>query len=127
MFWRHSWSQRYLLFYQLLLLYLVHVKMQVSLFGNYCRAIVIPRWPWAECVGVIVLQEAGEEPPEAVTAAAEDIEAAVTAAVAAVPKPPAAEVTDGDVLSALMEQGVVTKDAIVQALALHALEAELGG
>ena len=68
------------------------------------------------------MQEAGEEPPSAAESAAEDIEAAVAAAVAAVPKPDAAEVTDGDVLSALMEQGVVTKDAIVQGLALHALQ-----
>lgn len=41
--------------------------------------------------------------------------------MAAVQKPAAGEVTDGDVLSALLEQGVVTKDAIVHGLAVHML------
>ena len=41
--------------------------------------------------------------------------------MAAVEKPTASEVTDGDVLSALMEHGVVTKEAIVHGLAVHML------
>lgn len=66
------------------------------------------------------MQADGEEPPpyeEPQT----DIESQVEAAVAAVQKATASEVTDGDVLSALMEHGVVTKDAIVHGLAVHML------
>lgn len=50
-----------------------------------------------------------------------DVEAEVATAMDAVPKPKPAEATDGDILSALLDKGVVTKDAIVHALALHHL------
>jgi hypothetical protein len=52
------------------------------------------------------------------------VEAEVAAAAAAVAKPEPSEVTDADVLSALMEQGVVSKDAIVQGLAAQVLKEE---
>jgi hypothetical protein len=42
--------------------------------------------------------------------------------MAAVQKPPAAEVTDGDVVSALIDKGVLSKESIVQGLALHMLK-----
>ena len=66
------------------------------------------------------LQANGEEPPE--TAEPQiDIEAEVEAAMAAVKPATASEVTDADVLSALLEQEVVSKQAIVEGLALHML------
>ena len=42
----------------------------------------------------------------------------------AVAKPEQREVTDGDVLSALMEKGVITKEALITALAAAALSDE---
>lgn len=66
------------------------------------------------------LQANGEEPPPFEEPQL-DIEGQVEAAMAAVQKPAPSEVTDGDVLSALMEQGVVTKETIVHGLAVHML------
>lgn len=63
-------------------------------------------------------QANGEEPPEYVEPAI-DIEAEVEAAMGAVAQPPTGDVTDADVLSALLEQEAVSKAAIVQGLALH--------
>jgi radial spoke head protein 3 len=65
---------------------------------------------------------AAEPPPEpTLDEPAVDVEAEVAAAVAAIAKPEPKPVTDGDVLSALMDRGAVTRDALVQALAIHAL------
>lgn len=72
------------------------------------------------------MQAAGEEVPEA-AAAQIDIEAEVEAAVAAVKPPESIEVTDADVLSALIEQEAVSKAAIVQALAMHLAAAAAAG
>jgi hypothetical protein len=69
-----------------------------------------------------VMQEAGQEPPPEPAPAA-DVEAAVAAATAAVQRPAAGEVTDGDVMSALLERGSVTQEQLVQALALHSMAA----
>lgn len=44
------------------------------------------------------------------------------AAVSAVVRPTVTDVTDGDVLSALLERGSVSREALVQALALFSLE-----
>lgn len=66
------------------------------------------------------LQANGEEPPEA-SEPQIDIEAEVEAAMAAVKQGTASEVTDADVLSALLEQEVVSKQAIVEGLALYIL------
>jgi hypothetical protein len=66
------------------------------------------------------LQEAGEEPPPEPEPVV-DVEVAVAAATAAVAKPAAGEVTDGDVLSALLERGSLTREQLVQALALDSL------
>lgn len=63
-------------------------------------------------------QANGEEPPQPVEPQI-DVEAEVEAAMAAVKQPTASDVTDADVLSALLEQELVTRSAIVQALALH--------
>jgi hypothetical protein len=69
----------------------------------------------------MLLQEAGEDaPPEPEPAA--DVEAAVTAAVAALVRPTVTDVTDGDVLSALLERGSVSRESLVQALALFSLQ-----
>lgn len=46
---------------------------------------------------------------------------AAAAAAAAVEAQPPREVSDGDVLSALIDKGLVTKDAIVQALAIDSI------
>lgn len=62
----------------------------------------------------------GEEPPEHVEPQI-DIEAEVEAAMAAVKHKTAADITDADVLSALLEQELVSKQAIVEGLALHML------
>ncbi len=67
------------------------------------------------------ISQANGEEPSAAPEPEVDVEAAVAEAVAAVPKPEPSEVTDGDVLSALMDKGEVVKDDIVQALALDAL------
>lgn len=64
------------------------------------------------------VQAIGEEPPQS-SEPSIDIEAEVEAAMAAVKQAPAADVIDADVLSALLEQEVVGKHAIVEALALH--------
>lgn len=48
----------------------------------------------------------------------------MAAAKDAVVKPQPREITDGDVLSALIEKGVVTKEALVQAFAVAALGEE---
>jgi hypothetical protein len=45
----------------------------------------------------------------------------VTKAIEAVVKPEPKEVTDGDVLSAMMDKGIVTKEGIVQSLAVNSL------
>jgi len=66
------------------------------------------------------LQANGEEPPEHVEPQI-DIEAEVEAAMAAVKHKTAADITDADVLSALLEQELVSKQAIVEGLALHML------
>lgn len=50
-----------------------------------------------------------------------DVEAEVAAAMEGVAKPQPREVTDGDVLSALMEKGAVTKEALIRALAVASL------
>ena len=68
------------------------------------------------------LQANGEEPPES-SEPQIDIEAEVEAAMAAVKQAAVSEVTDADVLSALLEQEVVSKASIIQGLALHMLEA----
>lgn len=50
-----------------------------------------------------------------------DVEAEVAKAVEAVERPTPKEISDGDLLSAMIDKAVVTKDAIIQALAIHAL------
>ncbi|KAL6760816.1 flagellar radial spoke protein 3 [Haematococcus lacustris] len=50
-----------------------------------------------------------------------DIEAEVAKAVEAVTKQEPKAVTDADVLSGLLERGLLTKDGLVEALALHSL------
>lgn len=67
------------------------------------------------------VQANGEEVPEAAEEPQVEIEAEVEAAMAAVKQATASEVTDADVLSALLEQEVVSKSAIVEGLALHML------
>lgn len=66
-------------------------------------------------------EEGGGAPEPALDEPLVDVEAEVAAATDAVIKPEPAPVTDGAVLSALLDKGVVTKDAIVQSLAIHAL------
>ncbi|KAG2443140.1 hypothetical protein HYH02_009551 [Chlamydomonas schloesseri] len=71
-------------------------------------------------------EERGEEPPTEPPSLPEgmeavDVEAEVAKAVEAVAKPPVKEVTDIDILSYMMDKGAITKDAIIQALAVHAL------
>lgn len=71
-------------------------------------------------------EERGEEPPAEPPSLPDgvepvDVEAEVAKAVEAVPKPPVKEVTDIDILSYMMDKGAITKDAIIQALAVHAL------
>jgi hypothetical protein len=61
-------------------------------------------------------------PTDGGSPAGPDVDAAVAAAMEAVAKPELREVTDGDVLGALIEKGALTREALVQALAL----AELG-
>ena len=46
----------------------------------------------------------------------------MAAATAAVARPTASEVTDGDVLSALLERDAVSREQLVQALALCTLK-----
>lgn len=53
-----------------------------------------------------------------------DVEAEVTKAVEAVVKPEPKPVTDGDVLSAMLDKGVITKDNIIQSMAINALGEE---
>lgn len=67
-------------------------------------------------------QAISEEPPEPAAESAVDIEAEVEAAMAAVKQASATEVTDADVLSALLEQEVISRHAIVEGLALHMLK-----
>jgi hypothetical protein len=55
-----------------------------------------------------------------------DVEAEVAAAMEAVAKPEPMKVTDADVLNALIEKGVITKEALIQALAVAALSADDG-
>lgn len=69
---------------------------------------------------LMLLQANGEDPPESVEPQI-DVEAEVEAAMAAVKQAAKTDVTDTDVLSALLEQEVVSKPAIVQALAVHML------
>ena len=54
-------------------------------------------------------------------AAAAAAGAAAATAIAAVARPTASEVTDGDVLSALLERDAVSREQLVQALALCTL------
>ncbi|KAF6259091.1 radial spoke protein 3-domain-containing protein [Scenedesmus sp. NREL 46B-D3] len=75
----------------------------------------------AEAEAAATAAEANGEEPPASKQPQVDVEAEVEAAMAAVQRSTAAEVTDGDVLSALLEQGVVTKEAIVHGLAVHML------
>lgn len=49
------------------------------------------------------------------------VEDVVNAAVEKVEKPARREVTDGDILSAMLDKGIVTKDQIVNALAINAM------
>ncbi|GFR49941.1 hypothetical protein Agub_g12046 [Astrephomene gubernaculifera] len=68
--------------------------------------------------------ERGEDPPEEPPVLDEplvDVEAVVTAAMDAVAKPPVREVADIDILSYMLDKGTITKDSIIQALAVHAL------
>ena len=53
-----------------------------------------------------------------------NVEAFVAAAVEAVVRPEPAEVTVGDVLGALLDKAIITKDAIMQAMAVDALGEE---
>ena len=62
--------------------------------------------------------------PEGGAPAPIDVEAAVAAAVEAVVKPEPKEVTIDDILGALLDKAVITKDAIMQAMALDALGEE---
>lgn len=78
------------------------------------------------CCHYALLQANGEEPPEP-SEPQVDIEQQVEAAMAAVKAPCSSSVTDADVLSALIEQDVVSKAAIVQALAMHLAEADAAG
>lgn len=71
-------------------------------------------------------EEAGEEEPAELPEVTldepmVDVEAEVEKAVEAVVKPEPKEITDGDVLSAMLDKGVITKDGIVQAMAIHSL------
>lgn len=78
----------------------------------------------ADVAEAAALQAAeGQDDAEEVLPAgtADDIEAEVAAAMDAITKPEPREVTDGDVLSALIEKGVLTKQALAQALAVAAL------
>ena len=50
-----------------------------------------------------------------------DVEAEVATAVDAVAKAPVKEVSDADILSYMLDKGVITKDAVIQALAVHSL------
>eukprot|EP00798_Chlamydomonas_sp_ICE-L_P019019 gene19019-25611_t len=66
----------------------------------------------------------GEEPPAVELPDGEqlvDVEALVAAAIEAVALPPPKEVTDGDVLSALIEKGTISKDDIVQKMAVNSM------
>ncbi|KXZ49444.1 RSP3 protein [Gonium pectorale] len=68
--------------------------------------------------------ERGEDPPEEPPQLDEplvDVEAVVAAAADAVQRPPVREVADIDILSYMLDKGIVTKDAIIQSLAVHAL------
>lgn len=69
-------------------------------------------------------EERGEEPPAEPPTLDEplvDVEAEVAKAVEAVEKPPLREIADIDVLSYMLDKGTVSKDAIIQSLAVHAL------
>ncbi|KAG2487419.1 hypothetical protein HYH03_013987 [Edaphochlamys debaryana] len=68
--------------------------------------------------------ERGEDPPEEPPQLDEpmiDVEALVAEAADAVEKPPVKEVMDIDILSYMLDKGAITKDAIIQSLAVHAL------
>lgn len=56
---------------------------------------------------------------EGEAAPAIDVEAEVQAAMDAVPKPEPAPITEEDLLNSLLESGKVSKDQIVQSLALY--------
>ncbi|KAI8463082.1 MAG: radial spoke protein 3-domain-containing protein [Monoraphidium minutum] len=70
-------------------------------------------------------EDSDEEAEGGADTGGERVEAEVAAAMDAVAKPEPREVTDGDVLSALIEKGAITREALVQALAVAALEAEV--
>ena len=62
----------------------------------------------------------GWQPEEGAVPAPVDVEAEVAAAVAAVPQPEMVEPTLDDILCAAIDKGEVTKDSVVQALAVDA-------
>mmetsp|Transcript_26974 Transcript_26974/g.58970 ORF Transcript_26974/g.58970 Transcript_26974/m.58970 type:complete len:523 (-) Transcript_26974:552-2120(-) len=66
-------------------------------------------------------EEGAPPPPAEDEEPALDMEAVVAAAMEAVVKPPVKEITDGDLLSALIDKAVITKDGIVQNLAIAGL------
>ncbi|KIZ07515.1 Flagellar radial spoke protein 3 [Monoraphidium neglectum] len=71
-------------------------------------------------------QQAAEDDDAAGAGDTADVEAEVAAAMEAVAKPEPMKVTDADVLNALIEKGVITKEALIQALAVAALSADDG-
>ena len=77
----------------------------------------------AAAAAAAAAEEAGNPAPEPDAAAAVDVEQRVADAVAAVEKSAAAEVTDADVLNAMMEADAALQDSVITALALQALGA----
>lgn len=71
--------------------------------------------------GAEVGEPAEAQPPPTLDEPMIDVEAEVEKAVDAVVKPEPKEVTDGDVLSAMLDKGVCTKEGLIQSLAIHAL------
>lgn len=65
--------------------------------------------------------EEGAEPAEAVAAPAVDVEAIVAEAIAKVEKPAVPEISDTDVLNALLEADPALKDSIVSMMAFQEL------
>jgi hypothetical protein len=83
----------------------------------------------AAAAAAAAAEAAGEEPPAPAEPAEpteallneEWVEAQVAAAKEAVAKPPVREISDGDVMSALIEKGDLSKDAIVSAMVAEQL------
>lgn len=69
---------------------------------------------------VATAEENGEEPPEWEEPDM-DVESQVVAVMDALVKSEPPEVTDGDILSAMLEKGTLTKDAVIHALAVDAM------